>query len=85
MIEFAGTRLLERMDLAALRIDAVEHALDRAVLARGVHALKDQQQRPAILGVEFFLKVVQPLPVGIEMTELEAALGGVLELAKSQG
>src|SRR3990170_5934226 len=54
------------MDLAALRIDAFEYALDRAVLAGCVHALKDQQQRPAILGIKFFLKIAQPLPVGFD-------------------
>ncbi len=66
MIEFVRGRLLERMDVAALRVDALEYALDRAVLARGVHALEDQQQRPAVLGVQLFLKIVQPLPVGLE-------------------
>src|SRR5713226_5299572 len=66
MVEFGGRRLLERVDLAALRIDAVEYALDGAVLAGRIHALKDQEQRPAILRVKFFLKIVQPLPVGLE-------------------
>jgi len=33
MIEFERRRLLERMDLAALRIDALEYAFDGAVLA----------------------------------------------------
>ncbi len=81
MIEFVRRRLLERGDLAALRIDAVEHALDGAVLAGGVHALEDQQQRPAVLGVEFLLEIVQPLAVGIQdllaLVLVEAAfLGG---------
>src|SRR5207253_2250273 len=31
-----------------------------------VHALEDQEQRPAVLGVEFFLKIVQPLAIGVE-------------------
>jgi len=66
MIEFVGSRLLERMDVATLRIDALEDAVDRAVLARRVHALKDQEHRPAVLRVEFFLKIVQPFPVGFE-------------------
>src|ERR1700730_7907444 len=54
------------MDLAALRIDALEYAFDGAVLARRIHALKDQEQRPAILRVKFFLKIVQPFLVGFE-------------------
>ena len=66
MIEFVGGRLLERMDVATLRIDALEYALDRAVLTRRVHALKDQEHRPAVLRVEFFLKIVQAFPVGFE-------------------
>ena len=51
VVELLRRRRLERMDLAALRVDAVEHAVDRAILARRIHALKDQQQRPAILRV----------------------------------
>ena len=35
--------------------------LDRAVLAGGVHGLEDQQQRPAILGVELVLQLGQQL------------------------
>src|ERR1700724_2829480 len=54
------------MDLAALRIDAVEDRLDGAVLAGRIHALEDQEQRPAVLRVEFFLKIAQVLAVGIE-------------------
>ena len=78
VVEFLGRRLLERGDLAALRIDALEHALDRAVLAGGVHALEDQQQRPAVLRVELFLEIVQPLAVGLDdllaLVLVEAAL-----------
>src|SRR6202048_4350930 len=54
------------MDIAALRIDALEYAFDGAVLTRRIHALKDQEQRPAILRVKFFLKIVQPSLVGFE-------------------
>ena len=66
VVELLGRRLLERGDLAALRVDALEHRLDRAVLAGGVHALEDQQQRPAVLRVELFLEIVQPLAVGLD-------------------
>src|ERR1700687_3907282 len=54
------------MNLAALRVAAGEYAFDGAVLARGIHALKDQQQRPTILGVKFFLKIAQAFSVGFE-------------------
>src|SRR6476660_3212752 len=54
------------MDLAALRIDAVEYRLDRAVLAGRIHALQDQQHRPAVLRVKLFLKILQAFSVGIE-------------------
>ncbi len=66
MVELVRRRLLERMDLAALRIDAVEDRLDGAVLAGRIHALKDQEQRPAILRVKLFLKVPQPFLVGFQ-------------------
>ena len=53
-------------------------ALDRGILAGGVHALEDQQQRPAVLRVELFLKIVQPLAVGLDdlfaLLLVEAAL-----------
>ena len=41
----------EAEHLAALGIHARHHMADRAVFAGGVHALKDQQQRPVIRGV----------------------------------
>ena len=66
VVEFPRRRLLERSDLAALRVDALEHRLDRAVLACRVHALENQQQRPLVLGIELFLKIVQPLAVGLD-------------------
>jgi hypothetical protein len=44
--------LFEAENLAALRIDAGHDVLDRAVLACGVHRLKNQQQRMAVVGVE---------------------------------
>src|SRR6202048_1175170 len=54
------------MNIAALRVDAGEYAFDGAVLARGIPPLKDQQQRPTILGVKFFLKIAQASSVGLE-------------------
>ena len=66
MIEFITARLLERVDFATLRIDAFENVLDRGVLAGGVHALQDQEQRPAVLCIEPFLKIGQALAVGLK-------------------
>jgi len=57
---FVGGRL-EGVHLASLRVDARHHVLDRAVLAGGVHRLKDEQQRPAVLRVETVLQRGQRL------------------------
>ena len=43
MVQLLGPRMLEAVDLAALRIHARHHVLDGAVLARGIHGLKDHQ------------------------------------------
>ena len=61
VIELFGRRRLERVDLAALRIDAAHDVLDGAVLAGGVHRLEDQQHRPAVLRVEPLLELGHPL------------------------
>src|SRR2546423_15645613 len=55
MIELVRARRLERMNLAALRIDAAHHVLDDAVLAGGVHALQHYEQRPLVLSVKALL------------------------------
>ena len=52
VVELLGRGMLEAVDLAALGIDARHDVLDRAVLAGGVHRLEDDQDRPAIGGVE---------------------------------
>src|ERR1043166_10040624 len=78
MVELVRRRRPERKDLTALRIGAVEPALDRAVLAGRVHALEDQQQRPAVLRVEFALEIGEPLAVRLDdllaLVLVEAAL-----------
>ena len=66
VVEIGGGRRLERVDLAALRVDPRHDVLDRAVLAGGVHRLEDQQQRPAILGVELVLQLGQQLDAGLQ-------------------
>ncbi len=59
MRQFFARRLLERMDLHSLRIHAGHHVLDRAVLSRRVHPLKNQQQPPIALCVELVLHFPQ--------------------------
>ena len=54
-----GAGVFEAEHLAALRIDARHDMLDRAVLARRVHRLEDQQQRIAVGGVEKLLLLAQ--------------------------
>src|SRR5713226_45906 len=61
VIQFLVARRLERMHVAALRIHAGHHVFDRAVLAGGVHALKNQQQRPHILRVQLLLHLREHL------------------------
>ena len=60
VVELLRRRRLERIHLAALRIDARHHVLDGAVFPGGVHRLEDQQHRPAVLRVELFLQLLQP-------------------------
>jgi hypothetical protein len=50
-----------------LRADAGHHVFDDAVLPRGVHALKDQEQGIAVLGVEELLKLGQAFESLVEM------------------
>src|ERR1041385_3178572 len=63
VIELFGARRLERIDVAALRIDAGHHMLDGAILAGGIHCLEDDQERPAILRVEPLLQLGEALDV----------------------
>src|SRR5215217_2609421 len=48
---------LERGNTAALRVDAFEDVLDRAVLPAGVHRLQDNQESLPVLGVEPLLQL----------------------------
>ena len=54
-------RHLERLHVAALRIEAGEHAPDRAVLARRVEALQHEQHRAGALGVEPPVQDAEPI------------------------
>ena len=79
VVELLRRGRLERVHLAALRIDAGHHVLDRAVLAGGVHRLEDQQDRPAVLGVQALLQLREHLgPLGERLLGLRLVLGGQL-------
>ena len=56
VLELGRARLLEAHHVAALRIQAAHHVLDHAVLARGVHALKEEEQGVAVAGVMLVLE-----------------------------
>ncbi len=63
MIELLCARRLERMHLAALRIDARHDVLDDAILAGRIHALQHDQHRPVVVGIEPFLQLGEALGV----------------------
>src|ERR1051326_1128568 len=61
VVQLFRRRCFERRDFATLRIDAGHHMLDSAVFTGSIHRLKDNQHGPAILRVEFVLKLLQQL------------------------
>ena len=64
VVELLARRDLEGRHLAALRIDAGHHVLDRSVLPGRVHRLEDEEDRPAVLRVEPVLQLREgPDPV----------------------
>ena len=67
VVKLLDAGLLERRDLAALRIEAFHHVADRAVLAGRVHALQHHQQRAAVLGVEPIAEVAEDGDVLIDL------------------
>jgi hypothetical protein len=90
VVEFFRRRLLEREYLAALRIDARHDVLDRAVFAGRVHRLKDEQQGPAILGVEHVLLLRQQCNAalqdfcGFALFQLQAARVARIEILEPE-
>src|SRR6185503_13496197 len=66
MIELFGRGCLERVDLTPLGIDSRHDVLDRSVFSRRIHRLKNQQEGPAILSVEFLLKVAEACDSALE-------------------
>jgi hypothetical protein len=59
VVQLFRRRMLERINLAALRIDPRHDVLDRAVFSRRVHRLKDDEQRPGVVGIELLLGLAQ--------------------------
>src|SRR4029077_3402931 len=59
VIEFFRAWSLEGMNIATLRIHAGHNVLYYAVLAGGIHRLKDQQQRPAVLRIQLLLQIAE--------------------------
>jgi hypothetical protein len=80
VVEFFSRWALERHHLAALRVDAGHHMLDSAILARRVHGLEDEEDRPAVLGVEPVLQLCERL-----YPSLHALLGPGLVLRLQPG
>ena len=66
VLQFRGAGMLEAEDLATLRIDAGHDVLDGAVLAGGVHGLKNQQDGVAVAGIKQALERAQFLDVAGE-------------------
>ena len=52
MGELGRARCLEARDLAELRVQPGQHPADGPVLARGVHALEDEENGAGVLGTE---------------------------------
>src|SRR5262245_50401066 len=78
--EVFGRGRLERVDLAALGVDAGHHVLDRTILAGRVHGLEDEQDRPPVLGVEHLLELGEEPDAGREGgLGLGLVLGGEVE------
>src|SRR5262244_949361 len=75
VVELLIAGRLEGGDLASLGIHAGHDVFDRAVLARSVHGLEDEQHRPPLLRVEHVLELAQDLGA-----RGEEALGSGLSL-----
>ena len=59
VVEFLGRGLLERVDLAPLRVDAAHDVLDRAVLAGAVHGLEYDEHGMRVVRPQYFLRASQ--------------------------
>ena len=68
VVQLFIARRLKGVNVTSLRIHAGHDVLDHAILASGVHSLEDDQDRPAILRIEFLLQVVEHAFARIEYT-----------------
>jgi hypothetical protein len=82
VVALLRARRLERPDLAALRVHALEDALDRAVLAAGVHRLQHYQHAAPVLGVEPGLQVRDALAGGGQLAGHVLLAGVALGLVR---
>ena len=80
--EFLVARRLERVHIAALRVEARHDVVDDAVLAGGIHPLQHDEQRPAAVGIEALLQLGETLDVvrqhrfGVVLVET-TGIGGI--------
>src|SRR5262249_9141045 len=66
VIKIFACRRLERIDLAALRVDAGHDVLDRTIFSGGVHRLKDEQNCPTVLRVKHVLQFGEGFDAGCQ-------------------
>jgi len=66
VVQLFIARCLEGVNVASLRIHAGHNVLDHAILSGGVQTLEDNQNRPAVLRVEFLLQAAEHAFAGIE-------------------
>jgi len=59
MVQFLRRGHLKAGNPHALRIDAIEHPPDDAILAAGIHCLQDNQHTVLVLGIEQLLVFLQ--------------------------
>ena len=67
--KFLGRRLFERVDFGALRAHTGHHVLDHVIFSSGIHALKHQQQRVAIVSVQQLLQRFESLEALLHVGE----------------
>ena len=76
MIEVQGRGRLKGRHLASLGVHTTHDVLDRAVFPRGIHGLKNQQDRPLVLGIEPLLELREQLDPLLERLPSRLFVGG---------
>ena len=66
------------MDAAAHRVHAAKDFSDRAILARCVATLKDDEQSEPAVGVELVLQLLEPFPLVLDRLLEIVFLGQIL-------